>query len=276
MAGNIDPQVVRDFGVQWQQFDQSAVSLEELTATFNSYFAVFPWEELAAHAKGFDLGCGTGRWAKLVAPRVSELHCIDASAAALEIAKKNLSDHTNCRFHHASVDDLPLEDGSMDFGYSLGVLHHIPDTERGVEACAAKLKRGAPFLLYLYYAFDNRPKWFAAIWRMADFARRILSRAPYRIKYGASQLIAMLVYLPLARLSLVLEASGLNVRNIPLSSYKNKSFYTMRTDALDRFGTRLERRFTRRQIAQMMQRAGLINIRFCDQAPYWCAIGYKA
>ncbi len=275
MPGNIDPQVVKDFGTQWQQFDQSELSVEELTATFNRYFAIFPWAELPSNAKGFDLGCGSGRWAKLVAQRVGELHCIDPSAAALDVAKKNLSGLTNCRFHHAGADNIPLEDGSMDFGYSLGVLHHIPDTERGVETCAAKLKRGAPLLLYLYYAFDNRPQWFIAIWRIAEYARRILSQSPYPIKYGASQLIATAVYLPLARLSLLLEALGLNVHNVPLSSYSNKSYYTMRTDALDRFGTRLERRFTRQQITEMMQRAGLINIQFCDQAPYWCAIGYR-
>ena len=44
----------------------------------------------------------------------------------------------------------------MDFGYSLGVLHHIPDTCAGIKACARLLKRGGPFLVYLYYAFDNR------------------------------------------------------------------------------------------------------------------------
>jgi SAM-dependent methyltransferase len=276
MVSNIDPRVVQDFGAQWQQFDQSRLSVEELTATFNSYFAIFRWEELPAHAKGFDLGCGSGRWAKLVAPRVGELHCIDPSRPALAIAKKNLSGLTNCRFHNASVDSIPVEDGSMDFGYSLGVLHHIPDTEEGIRACAAKLKRRAPLLLYLYYAFDNRPQWFIGIWKIADYARRLLSRSPRPVKYGVSQLMAMLVYLPLARLSLGLEALGLDVQNIPLSSYKHKSFYTMRTDAFDRFGTRLEQRFTKQQITRMMENAGLINIGFSDQAPYWCAVGYKA
>jgi ribosomal protein S14 len=49
----------------------------------------------------------------------------------------------------------------------------------------------------------------------------------------------------------------------------------MRTDALDRFGTRLERRFTRSQIQSMMERAGLERICFREAAPFWCALGYK-
>ncbi len=276
MIRNIDEQVVRDFGSEWQRFDQSALTTEELATAFNRYFAIFPWKSLPADARGFDLGCGSGRWAALVAPRVGELHCVEPSSVALDVAKKNLSPFTNCRFHLASVDSTPLDDNSMDFGYSLGVLHHVPDTAAGIRSCVAKLKPGAPLLLYLYYAFDNRPKWFVAIWRISDYLRQIVSRCPYPIKYGLSQSVAMLVYLPLARLSGALERRGLSAEHIPLSSYGTKSFYTMRTDALDRFGTRIEHRFTKPQISQMMEAAGLIKVRFSDQAPYWCAVGVKA
>ena len=49
----------------------------------------------------------------------------------------------------------------------------------------------------------------------------------------------------------------------------------MRTDALDRFGTRLEKRFTKNQISKMMEEAGLENILFSDLKPYWHVVGYK-
>jgi hypothetical protein len=67
----------------------------------------------------------------------------------------------------------------------------------------------------------------------------------------------------------------MNVDSIPLSAYRDLSFYTMRTDALDRFGTRLEQRFTRVEIDRMMRDAGLENVRFSDGLPYWCAVGTK-
>ena len=50
----------------------------------------------------------------------------------------------------------------------------------------------------------------------------------------------------------------------------------MRTDALDRFGTRLEHRYTRAQIKEMMEASGLENISFSPTAPYWCSIGFKS
>lgn len=272
---NVDADVVDGFGDEWTRFDQSALSEAELAVLFDSYFGIFPWNSLAQDAVGFDLGCGSGRWARLAARRVGTLHCIDASNDALAVARNNLKHASNCVFHHASVDQMPMADGSMDFGYSLGVLHHVPDTSAGLNACVAKLRSGAPFLVYLYYAFDNRPAWFKALWRASDLVRRGVAISPGPIRYLLSQLIAVTVYWPLARAAALAERLGANVEAMPLSAYRRRSFYVMRTDALDRFGTRLEQRFTRKSIEAMMEAAGLRDIRFSEGAPFWCAVGTK-
>lgn len=276
MSSNIDLVTVEDFGKEWSRFDQSALDREEQAAQFERYFKVFPWDTLPYRAEGFDLGCGSGRWASLAAPRVGKLHCIDASQAAITVAERNLSGLENVEFHVASVDSIPLNDGSMDFGYSLGVLHHIPDTAAALTSCVGKLKPGAPFLVYLYYAFDNRPAWFRIVWKASDVLRQGISRLPFGMKRLVTDLAAVFVYWPAAKLSSMLEKTGVNVDGIPLSTYRRHSFYTMRTDALDRFGTTLERRFTRVEIEAMMNAAGLENVRFSDDEPYWCAAGIKA
>ncbi|MBI1404583.1 MAG: methyltransferase domain-containing protein [Caulobacter sp.] len=273
---NLDPDVVSDFGAEWARFDQTGMGDAETQALFDRYFAVFPWEKLPAAAEGFDLGCGSGRWAQLAARRVGTLHCIDPAEAALAVAREKLKAETNARFHHAGVSAIPLADGSMDFGYSLGVLHHVPDTAAGIASCVAKLKPGAPMLLYLYYALDGKPWLFRAIWQASDLVRKLVSALPRPLKFAVCQVIAALVYWPLARGAGLLERLGMKVENLPLSDYRSLSFYSMRTDALDRFGTRLEQRFTRVQIEAMMKAAGLVDIRFSDQAPFWCAVGLKA
>ncbi len=271
---NIDVATVEGFGDEWERFDQSALTGEEHERLFQAYFHIFPWEKLPDKAEGFDLGCGSGRWAVKVAPRVGRLHCIDPSSA-LDVARRNLQDSKNCDFYSADVESIPLDDGSMDFGYTLGVLHHIPDTFQALCRCVEKLRPGAPFLVYLYYAFDNRPWWFRRIWQLSELGRTIISKLPHSLRYAASQLIAFIVYWPLARGAWLLEKLGLNVNNFPLSMYRTCSFYTMKTDALDRFGTRLEQRFTRTQIQDMMERAGLRHIRFSENEPYWGAVGFK-
>jgi SAM-dependent methyltransferase len=273
-AQNIDPDTVKSFGDEWSRFDQIRLSNEEAQKIFDEYFSVFPWSLLPSNPVGFDMGCGSGRWARIVAPRVHHLHCIDPSSA-LNVAQKLLKDQNNVSFHMASVEDKTLSSGSQDFGYSLGVLHHVPDTEAAIRACVDILKPGAPFLVYLYYAFDNRPLAFKVVWNLSDRVRRGICLLPSSLKHFFTDIIAALVYFPLAKFSRIAEMLGISSKNIPLSYYRNHSFYTMRTDSRDRFGTPLERRFTRAQIRSMMEAAGLRDVQFSETAPFWCAVGLK-
>ena len=90
-----------------------------------------------------------------------------------------------------------------------------------------------------------------------------------------AEVIAATVYWPLARFALLAEKCHVNPAALPLSAYRHHSYYTMRTDALDRFGTKLEQRFTREQISDMLHSEGLTNIRFREESAFWCAIGTK-
>jgi SAM-dependent methyltransferase len=274
MSKNLDPATVGSFGDEWSRFDQTELSEEEAHRIFDEYFAIFPRSSLPKDSSGFDMGCGTGRWARFVAPRVGRLHCVDPSTA-LGVAEWLLGDQDNVTFHHASVDDEILAANSQDFGYSLGVLHHIPDTALGISACVAMLKPGAPFLVYLYYAFDNRSAAFKLAWRCSDWLRRGICRLPAWLKHLVADALALGIYFPLTRFSVLAERLGYDVTNIRLSYYRKHSLYTMRTDARDRFGTPMERRFTRNEIRLMMESAGLCDIQFSEAAPFWCAVGSK-
>lgn len=275
-SDNLDAKTVAGFGREWDHFDQSKLVGEEYDELFSAYFGIFPFDELPPDAEGFDLGCGSGRWAAGVAPRVGRLHVIEPAEQALDVARKRLARFDNVSFHLAPADAIPLADASQDFGYSLGVLHHIPNPARALADAVRKLKPGAPFLLYIYYKLENRPAWFRFISHGAEAVRRVVSRLPFGLARGVTSAIAATVYWPLARLSLVTEKAGRDPSAIPLSAYRRRSFYTMRTDALDRFGTRLGHRFTRTEIEQMMRDAGLTGIQFSERMPYWVACGRRS
>ena len=273
-TNNMDAETVASFGDEWSRYDQSSMSYSEASEIFMAYFSIFPWDMLPSNPVGFDMGCGSGRWAKFVAPKVGRLNCIDPSSA-LDIARRNLIDFKNVEYIKASVSESGIPINSQDFGYSLGVLHHVPDTESAINSCVSILKPGAPLLVYLYYAFDNRGWVYRLLWKASDLVRRIICKLPSRFKHLVTDVIAAIVYFPLARLSLLLDKVGINAASIPLFYYRNHSFYTMRTDSRDRFGTPLEQRFTKQQIKSYMERSGLIDIKFSDNAPYWCAVGIK-
>ena len=121
---NLDANVVNDFGQEWKCYDKSNLKENELKQNFNQYFSIFPNEELTKDKVGFDLGCGSGRWAKQIAPKVKILNCIDPSKEAIKVAKKNLKNFNNINFFDNENYDNVLNENSQDFGYCLGVLHH--------------------------------------------------------------------------------------------------------------------------------------------------------
>ena len=266
--GNLDPATVEGFGREWGKFTQEALGAAEREQLFAEYFSLFDWSKRPKRV--LDMGCGSGRWDVLLAPLVDELVAADASLEALEVAKRNVP-APNVSFVECSPETLPFPDGHFDFIFSLGVLHHLPDTEAAIKSLACKLDPGGRLLLYLYYAFDNRPTWFRYIWKLSDLVRRCICRLPFSLRYALSQIIAILVYWPLARTAKFFPVPG----SWPLRFYADRSFYVMRTDALDRFGTKLEKRFTKQQIVAMLKAARLEDIRFSDNAPYWVCAASK-
>jgi SAM-dependent methyltransferase len=170
---------------------------------------------------------------------------------------------------------MPFADGQFDFGYVLGVLHYTPDPEAALRDITAKLKPGAPLLVYTYYALDNRPAWYRALWRASDASRRWISSLRPRPRYYLSQVIAAAIYYPLARFALLVERLGLNSDAMPLAAYRRRGFYSMRTDALDRLGSPIETRFTRAGLRDLMEGAGLERVRISEGQPYWCAVGFR-
>jgi len=271
---NLDKKTINSFGDEWAHFDQSGMEHKEAYEIFNNYFSLFPFKKLSKSSEGFDMGCGSGRWAEFIAPKVGILNCIDPSSA-IQVAKKKLKKFNNIKYHQKSLDNVNLKKKSQDFGYSLGVLHHVPNTKSAIYSCVNLLKPGAPFLLYIYYSFDNRPTWFKYIWKISNYLRLIISKLPKFLKFLICDLIAAIIYYPTARLIFLIEKFHLDLKNFPLYFYKSRSFYTMRTDARDRFGTPLEKRFTRNQIYKMMQECGLEKIKFRNSSPFWTAIGFK-
>jgi ubiquinone/menaquinone biosynthesis C-methylase UbiE len=267
-ATNLDPATVKGFGEEWSKFTQQALNDRERAEVFKKYFSLIDWTKKPN--KVLDMGCGSGRWDVLVAPLVGELVAADASPQALHVAKQNVR-AANVSFLRCTPDTLPFSDGHFDFIFSLGVLHHLPDTQAAILSLARKLAPDGVLLLYLYYALDNRPMWFRAVWQLSDLLRRCISRLPFSLRYLASQILALTVYWPMARIAKHFAVSD----SWPLSLYADRSFYIMRTDALDRFGTRLEKRFTKHQIVTMLESAGLKDIRFSESQPHWVCTASK-
>ena len=265
---NLDPDTVSSFGDEWGKFDQ--FSDDEVMRIGREYFDVLDDEVVNPDTRVLDAGCGSGRWSRFLAPKVHSIEAIDPSNAVLP-AVRQLKHLTNVRVTKASIDAIPFADQSFDLIVCLGVLHHIPDTALALSTLTAKLKKGGTLLLYLYYDLDNRGSGYRFLFSLVDYLRRVISRMPERLKKFTCEMIAFLVYWPLSRISLAVSSLGFKrlARLLPLAYYADKNLYILRNDALDRFGTPLEHRFSRNEIQEMVTAAGYHRLRFSENAPYW-------
>ena len=271
---NIDKNVVISFGEEWEKFYK--FSDNDINIIANEYFGFLEKHILNKNTMALDVGCGTGRWTKYLASKVKFVEAIDPSKAIF-YADKLLSDIDNVRLSMASTETIPFKDESFDFVMSVGVLHHIPDTRKAMMDCVKKIKKGGYFYVYLYYNLDNRGLFFKLIFQLSNIIRIIVAKLPNKVKKIVCDCIAFFIYLPLIILAKFIKKIGLLKlsKKMPLSSYQNKSFFIIRNDALDRFGTTLEQRFTKNEVISMMQYCGLTNIIIPNGPIYWCAIGQK-
>ncbi len=271
---NIDPITVASFGEEWSKF--AAFTDQEIKEVGDQYFDILPPSLNLKEASVLDMGCGTGRWTKYICKKAKFVEAIDPSKAVLS-AHYLLKDEKNVRITQASVEHLPFAENSFDLVFSLGVLHHIPDTKRAMQKCVDQVKPEGYFLVYLYYSLDNRGSFYKFIFHASTLIRRIVSKLPNGLKKFKCDAIAVLIYLPFINLARFIRFIGFNnlAKKIPLSYYMDKSGNIIRNDALDRFGTPLEQRFSKKEIHQMMTDCGLTDIKFSEGEPYWHAIGRK-
>ncbi|MFZ9386738.1 MAG: class I SAM-dependent methyltransferase [Chitinophagaceae bacterium] len=276
-SANIDQHTVASFGEEWNSFH--GFSEKEIQSLGDLYFDIVGPGMLNEHSKIIDIGCGSGRFIKYIQTKYphDSITGIDPSSAILA-ADALIGESEKVNLIQAAADNIPFPDEHFDFGYSLGVLHHIPDTQKALNDSVKKIKRGGHFLLYLYYNLDNKPYYFKIIFYLSNLIRMLVSKMPSRLKKIFCDFLAITIYMPFVLLCRFLRILGVPKRirqNIPLQVYENQSFYIIRNDSVDRFGTPLEQRFSRKEINKMMELAGLADISFSEKPPFWHVIGRK-
>ena len=270
---NLDQEVIDSFGHEWIAFDYAESETDEaLDAQFMAYCTPIDLSQFnAKFSVAADFGAGSGRWTSRLLPYFSLVYALEPSGGANKVLKKKFSKESRIKILQETVGANSITDESLDLAMSLGVLHHIPDTSLAIKDVASKIKYGGIFLCYLYYKLENNPLYYRGLFWTSNSLRWVISRLPYVIRRFFARIIAALVYFPFARSAKLLENRGKDISNFPLHHYANMPFMMLQNDALDRFGTRLEQRFSKKEITVMLGNAGfdLSTLKFSEVEPFW-------
>ena len=270
---NLDQGVIDSFGHEWATFDYGETDTSEaLDAQFRAYCTPLDLNQFDPKKSiAGDFGAGSGRWASRLIPYFSLVYALEPSDGASTVLKNKFSGEGKIAVLQETVGANSIPLASLDLAMSLGVLHHIPDTSLAIKEVSSRIKPGGIFLCYLYYNLENKSTFYKSIFKVVNAVRHVVSELPQRIKLLVTSAIAAFIYWPLARFSKVLSRFEINTSNIPLHHYADMPFVMLANDALDRFGTTLEQRFSKAEITEMLVGANfdISTLKFSDIEPFW-------
>jgi SAM-dependent methyltransferase len=235
------------FGFQWNRFSRTQLdSANGTTRSRDTFLEKTQWrlEELSGK-QVLDAGCGMGRFAEVAAAAGAELHGVDLSTA-VEAARRNLDGRAAIHLYQADIMNLPFPDGSFDLIYSIGVLHHTPDTKAAFLKLVPLLKPGGGIAIWIY---SRELRAFFG----SELLRRITPRLPKSWLLGACR-----IAIPLYYIHRIPRVGTLTCRCLPTSMNPDPEWRWL--DTFDWYSPPYQWKHTCEEVEAWCAEAGLTSI----------------
>ena len=156
-------QYVGSFSFEWNTHDRTQLDMyrddKPSEKEFVAKTAFTP--EFLKGKLVLDAGVGAGRYADVASRWGADVVGVDLSLA-VEAAHRNLKDRPNVWIAQADIGALPFKPGSFDVIFSIGVLHHTPDTRQYFRKLVPLLKPGGTIAIWVYPRSESyavRERW---------------------------------------------------------------------------------------------------------------------
>src|SRR5437899_4748985 len=119
-----------------------------------------------------------GKYLKVVSDHARTVIGLDLSDAVLR-ARRETRDRPNVHLVQGDILSAPLQAGTMDFVFSVGVLHHTPDARAAFQASARLVKAGGFLAVWLYPQDPNQSRYARRVhWLQDEVLRPVTCRLP--------------------------------------------------------------------------------------------------
>jgi SAM-dependent methyltransferase len=190
-----------------------------------------------------DAGSGTARFSEVVADHATEVVALDLSHA-VETAQENVGARPNVHVVQASITKLPFRAGTFDFIFSIGVLHHTPDTREALLSLTQALCSGGEIAVWVYDGADK--SWYVG----SDLLRLVTTRLPQGVLYRLCR-----VSIPLYHVYRKSRLAPLFNRVLKISMHPDPQWRVL--DTFDWYAPRYQHRHTLKEVLSWFRAAGL-------------------
>lgn len=137
-------------GGKWVSFREKVAWILQV----ESYILDFLRDDLVLGKHVLEVGCGQGVLLSRIAGRATHAIGMDISSESLEQAKRGLREMKlldRVNLVQGDAENLPFVAESFDTVYSIGVLHHTFDTQKGIDEIYRVLRKDGKAVIMLYH-----------------------------------------------------------------------------------------------------------------------------
>jgi len=217
---------VREFSEQSEEF---YCDNDEKRYSGDSWLpAALQWDQYSGR-KVLEVGFGMGTDLFQFASAGAEVSGVDLSPRHLELARRRFSFFgLGADLQRADAENMPFDDGTFDLVYSIGVVHHTPDTQQALDEIRRVLKPGGRAVIAVYHKHS------AFFWChivlsnflmkgrfLRESFRRTKSRIEYRSHSDACPIVKVYSRRKLRRMLREFTATELDCRHLATSHFGN-------------------------------------------------------
>lgn len=228
-------ETIKKFGYEWTTFHDYNV---------DNFFRWLPeniGKDFFKGKRGLDAGCGAGRHLKTALDLGAEMVGVDISHA-VDAAYKHNHPNDNMMIVQCDIYHIPIPINTFDFIYSLGVLMHLPDPEKGFNQLIDLLKPEGCLFVWVYQRTLRKV--------ILEYFRVITKKLPNSLLHALATTCSILDYYILIGLYKFLK------KFLPLDTvtpshikeYAKHTYRTCQTDWFDRLSAPISNFYNKEEL----------------------------
>jgi SAM-dependent methyltransferase len=263
---DIEKQTIHDFGKQWTRYQDIGGYFGSMQL-FSDIISPFFEPEALVGCRVGEIGSGSGRIVNmLLRAGASHVIAVEPSEEAFNVLVRNMDQPEKVTCLQITGDQLP-SCGDLDYIFSIGVLHHIPDPAGVVKAAFNALRPGGKFIVWLYGKEGNRFLLFFL------YPLRALTK---RLPHYVLAFLVWSLYFPLVIYMKLCQRLSLPLREYLLTVFEKMSADKRRLIIYDQLNPAYSKYYTRFEAEKLLCEAKFEDIQIHHRHGYsWTIIGTK-
>lgn len=256
---------IKDFGEQWIQYSDNQGFYGSVDLFSDIIFPFLKPEEIRG-CRVADIGSGTGRIVNMLLQAGAKHIIAVEPSEAFEVLCHNIMEPEKVACLKITGDQLPAY-GDLDYVFSIGVLHHIPDPAPVIRAAFKALRPGGHFIVWLYGKEGN------SLYLSLIRPLRILTK---RLPHFMLALFVQIIYWPLVLYIKSCHRLALPLRGYMLSVLERMSPQKRRLIIYDQLNPSYTKYYMRQEAEKLLLDGKFENVRLYHRHGYsWTVVGTK-